>query len=223
MEARLNIHVGQQVVCISNGFHSSPNEYWRSAITTFPELCGIYAVREVREADGLTGICLGEIVNPRVYFRRWSGNVFVEPAFDIKYFRPAKKTSSDLFATLWCRLIGSVRKIRAACRPYNNDHARSVRRGINLLIDNLTAEQQRQYETSRCFEVIGGKSHKRYRIFYGTEQNVHELDASGRAACTWCFYPSGGLVVGDVMLAQKTALELFESNARELAHMFPIR
>jgi hypothetical protein len=32
-----------------------------------------------------------------------------------------------------------------------------------------------------------------------------------------CFMPRGGLPVGDIMLAQKTALELFESDAVRVA------
>ena len=35
-----------------------------------------------------------------------------------------------------------------------------------------------------------------------------------------CFMPEGGLVVGDMMLAQKLALELFESDALEVANKF---
>lgn len=43
--------------------------------------------------------------------------------------------------------------------------------------------------------------------------NVYQLDKSGAYTCVWCFFPSGGLVVGDVMLAQKLAIELYEDEA----------
>ena len=36
--------------------------------------------------------------------------------------------------------------------------------------------------------------------------------------CGWCFFPEGNLVTGDVMLAQKVALELFETDALKIAN-----
>jgi hypothetical protein len=36
----------------------------------------------------------------------------------------------------------------------------------------------------------------------------------------WCFVPSGSLVAGDVMLAQKVALEAFECEALAVAKRF---
>jgi len=36
-----------------------------------------------------------------------------------------------------------------------------------------------------------------------------------------CFMPEGDLVVGDMMLAQKLALELFESEALKVANEMP--
>jgi hypothetical protein len=48
--------------------------------------------------------------------------------------------------------------------------------------------------------------------------NVQELDAQGRLVGTWCFFPVGGLVPGDILLAQKLALELFEPEALAVAN-----
>jgi hypothetical protein len=50
--------------------------------------------------------------------------------------------------------------------------------------------------------------------------NVHELDDAGRLKMGWCFVPEGCLVPGDVMLAQKIALETFESRALSVAIKF---
>ncbi len=50
--------------------------------------------------------------------------------------------------------------------------------------------------------------------------NVHQLDEKDRLVCVLCFAPAGGLVVGDVMLAQKLALELFESDTLKAANRF---
>jgi hypothetical protein len=50
--------------------------------------------------------------------------------------------------------------------------------------------------------------------------NVHELDDTGRLKMGWCFIPKGSLAAGDVMLAQKIALETFESGALAVAQKF---
>lgn len=91
-------------------------------------------------------------------------------------------------------------------------------RGIRLLKDNLTTMQRHQLEKHAYFEVVGGKSGKRYRIRQGRSMNIDQLDKNGRRVCGWCFYPAGSLVAGDVMLAQKVALELFETEALKVAN-----
>jgi len=54
--------------------------------------------------------------------------------------------------------------------------------------------------------------------------NVYELDDTGRAQVGWCFLPEGRLVPGDVMLAQKIALETSEIRALSVAINFvPMR
>jgi hypothetical protein len=50
--------------------------------------------------------------------------------------------------------------------------------------------------------------------------NVHEIDAAGRSNVGWCFVPVGYLVAGDIMLAQKVALETNESSALAVANAF---
>ena len=58
----------------------------------------------------------------------------------------------------------------------------------------------------------------RYRIHYGTQTNIEELNNTGQRVCKWCFVPDGDLVAGDVMLAQKIALETNERGALAVAH-----
>ena len=53
--------------------------------------------------------------------------------------------------------------------------------------------------------------------------NIYELDDRGRALTGWCFVPEGYLVTGDVMLAQKIALETDERGALGLANNFSLR
>jgi hypothetical protein len=91
-------------------------------------------------------------------------------------------------------------------------------RGIRLLKENLTPAQRQQLEKHAYFEVIGGRTGKRYRIRHGRSMNIDQLDRNGRRVCGWCFFPLGGLVAGDVMLAQKVALELFETEALKIAN-----
>jgi hypothetical protein len=45
-----------------------------------------------------------------------------------------------------------------------------------------------------------------------------ELDSRGRVVTQWCFAPQGELAVGDVMLAQKIALETMERTALAAAN-----
>jgi len=90
-------------------------------------------------------------------------------------------------------------------------------RAINLLIENLTAVQRLQLVSHGYFDINGGKSGKRYRIWFRTLQNVEEFDADGRRVCIWCFHPSTAVPLGDVLLAQKIALELFEPCAIKIA------
>jgi hypothetical protein len=91
-------------------------------------------------------------------------------------------------------------------------------RGIRLLRQNLSPVQLRQYNLYGYFEVTGGQTGRRYRIKHGFQMNVEHLDAKGRPLCELCFMPEGGLVIGDVMLAQKLALELFERDALKAAN-----
>jgi hypothetical protein len=94
------------------------------------------------------------------------------------------------------------------------------KRGISLLKGWLSPEQLAQYEFYRYFDVIGRQSGKRYRIRYGTGMNICEIDSRGRMLAGLCFVPSETLVAGDVMLAQKLALETDEWSALAVARRF---
>jgi hypothetical protein len=95
-------------------------------------------------------------------------------------------------------------------------------RGKALLNEWLSPEQRVQFEATQSFEVVGCHTGKRYRIRYGAATNVFETDETGYPVMGWCFLPSGGLVPGDVMLAQKIALETDERAALLLARRFPV-
>ena len=95
-------------------------------------------------------------------------------------------------------------------------------RGLELLKQWLSPEQFAQYDAKSYFEVIGCHSGKRYPVSRGTSMNIHELDGAGCPCVGWCFVPKGHLVAGDIMLAQKIALETGERGALAVANRFPV-
>jgi hypothetical protein len=99
--------------------------------------------------------------------------------------------------------------------------AEAERRGWELLLSELDPAQRLSLEQHGYFDVIGGTTGIRYRITKGRQQNVYRLDARGRVTTGLCFVPTGGLCEGDVMLAQKTSLELVEKDALKVAVPFP--
>jgi hypothetical protein len=90
----MDLHASQQVVCINNVF--SPCEYWRQRVSAFPVLHGIYTIRSMREVHGLIGFCFHEIRSPPAHFAEG----YVEPAFNSRNFRPARRTSIESFKRL---------------------------------------------------------------------------------------------------------------------------
>jgi hypothetical protein len=147
-------------------------------------------------------------------------------ADDLSLFHWAQSLGLDLFAersTYFNSLVRAERIRRAMEPPPESVSTRRAQRSADeratdLLTENLTAMQRDQYRTDQNFDVIGGQSGKRYRLWRRLYQNVEELDPSGRRVCIWCFKPSRALVLGDVLLAQKNALELFESDAIKIAN-----
>jgi hypothetical protein len=108
-----------------------------------------------------------------------------------------------------------------------NDLFRSARnantpevRGLRLLRSWLSPVQLAQFDAKGHFDVIGGESGKTYRIKFGICANVLELSEDGKPKVGWCVVPDCCLVAGDVMLAQKIALETFEGAALAKANKF---
>jgi hypothetical protein len=109
--------------------------------------------------------------------------------------------------------------LRALYRSYFGQNTREAR-GRRLLRRWLSTCQREQFDANEYFDVIGCDTGRAYRIYYGSAMNVHELDDAGRFKMGWCFLPKGSLVAGDVMLAQKIALETFEGGALKVARRF---
>jgi hypothetical protein len=95
-------------------------------------------------------------------------------------------------------------------------------RGMTLLNEWLFPEQKAQFALFRYFDVVGSPTGKKYRISLGRGTNVQEVDETGRPLMGWCFVPSGDLVPGDIVLAQKVALETDECRALAVANRFPV-
>lgn len=91
-------------------------------------------------------------------------------------------------------------------------------RAVELLRAHLTPAQREQLDAFGCFDAVGSDSHKRYRIRIGTIFNVDEYGADGQYSRSWCFAPVGNLPMGDVLLAQKLALEGFEAETLKVAN-----
>jgi hypothetical protein len=98
------------------------------------------------------------------------------------------------------------------------DRKRAEEKSIVLLRSWLTPKQATQWDSHKAFDVVGSDTGARYRIRYGTAMNIHELGCDGKAVAQWCFAPQGNLAIGDVLLAQKVALETMETQALSKAN-----
>jgi hypothetical protein len=134
-----------------------------------------------------------------------------------------------MFGTLLDSVIGRIRQFLVdSSRRRDLKRARyrelgcteSELRRMKLLRDWLSTEQLAQFNKYGYFEVTGCKTGKRYRIRYGAATNIHELGRYGHPTAGWCFVPNQQLVPGDVMLAQKIALETDELDALAVAKPF---
>jgi hypothetical protein len=93
-------------------------------------------------------------------------------------------------------------------------------KSIKLLKENLTPKQLETYEKHRWFEVKGGDTGRTYRIYHRRQMNVSVRNWRGKHKHGLCFLPTGGLAIGDILLGQKIALELYEHDALKVANRF---
>jgi hypothetical protein len=96
--------------------------------------------------------------------------------------------------------------------------AEAQQKALVLLRLWLSPEQAAQYTSEEHFDVIGSDTGTRYRIRHGQMMNIDQLDSTGSRVCRWCFAPEGGLAAADCMLAQKIALETFETKVLAIAN-----
>lgn len=115
-----------------------------------------------------------------------------------------------------------LRFVRALYRSFDERTSPDAR-ARRLLREWLSPEQLAQFDADGYFEVRGSETGRRYRIHKGTASNVFEIDDEGRPTTGWCFVSARPLAAGDVMLAQKIALETDERAVLALAHKFSPR
>src|SRR6516165_10862716 len=104
------------------------------------------------------------------------------------------------------------------CHRSKNNRAEVEERSLRLLRSWLCPRQAQQWDALSEFEVVGSHTETRYSIRRGKVMNVHELDRMGNIVARWCFAPKGDLPMGDVILAQKIALETMEGDILKTAN-----
>ncbi|UPK40923.1 hypothetical protein IVB18_49245 (plasmid) [Bradyrhizobium sp. 186] len=116
----------------------------------------------------------------------------------------------------------SLRALRALYRSFIEQNG-SEARARGLLREWLSPNQRAQFDAYGYFEVTGSHTGRRYRIYQGCMSNVLELDGKMEPKIGWCFVPERALAAGDVMLAQKIALETDEAAVLAVAKQFSPR
>ena len=111
----------------------------------------------------------------------------------------------------------------ALCVSPGQTSQRGRAKARQLLTEWLSPTQLAQYKRKGHFEVTGCHSGKRYRIRSNGQLNIDELDERDSTLVAWCFGPEGHLPIGDIMLAQKIALETNECASLEVANGNPAR
>jgi hypothetical protein len=116
--------------------------------------------------------------------------------------------------------LARLRSLRGLYESYATEKLPATR-AKRLLREWLSAHQNEQLDRLGYFEVVGSMTGTRYRIARGITANILELNDHGEPIRGLCFAPAGGLEEGDVMLAQKIALETCEAHACAVANWFP--
>ena len=104
-------------------------------------------------------------------------------------------------------------------RPPQVDFFEAQKRARHLLFGNLTPDQRVQLRNFGYFDVIGGDAGARYRIRNRPYYNVERLGPDDTPQAVFCFGPPIDLPFADCLLAQKVALETFESAALAVANV----
>jgi hypothetical protein len=125
---------------------------------------------------------------------------------------------ASLASFVFLRALGSMPWV-ANERSCPEDRTQAAAKGADLLRSWLSPEQAELWDSGKhYFYVTGCDTGICYRIRRGMTMNIDELDSHGKVVAHWCFGPQGALVTGDVILAQKIALETMELEALSKAN-----
>jgi hypothetical protein len=109
---------------------------------------------------------------------------------------------------------------RLQARQFERHTQEARDRAMELLIENLTAEQRSTFEKNKWFVVVGGKSGQKYRIHANDNvaANIDVLDGDSvrRRLCGHC--DISRIPLGDHILAQKMMLEMAEDDFLRIAN-----
>lgn len=92
------------------------------------------------------------------------------------------------------------------------------KRSFELLESWLSESQREEFKQKDAFTVIGSGSGKRYRIRQMFAYGILAVDRYDKPLREYCVVPKGGLALGDIMLAQKIALETDEWRTLKIAN-----
>jgi hypothetical protein len=126
--------------------------------------------------------------------------------------------SALAWADFCMAMLGAACLIFTILTDTQSPSLQAQQKSLALLRLWLSPEQAAQYSSKEHFDVIGSDTGTRYRIRHGQITNIDQLDSAGNKVCAWCFVPVGNLAAGDCMLAQKIALETFETKVLAIAH-----
>ena len=115
-------------------------------------------------------------------------------------------------------MLGAACLIFTILTDTQSPSLQAQQKSLALLRLWLSPEQAAQYSSKEHFDVIGSDTGTRYRIRHGHMTSIDQLDSAGDEVCAWRFVPEGNLAAGDCMLAQKIAVETFETKVLAIAN-----
>lgn len=176
-------------------------------VLTGAELDDMWRIYGVERGGVMVGVDLARAGSDHTVIARYMSNVTA----DAHEFARFREEFSTAFAIPRANLLMP--------RPAPG----AAKRSTDLLRDWLSPSQLEQLDRGGTFEVVGDHTGKRYRIMAPGPYNIRELDEAGRAVMHWCVEPRPEsplrpFAAGDIMLAQKIALETNEKRTLAIAN-----
>jgi hypothetical protein len=126
--------------------------------------------------------------------------------------------TAAIFSVLLCALFDLVELHTRRGGRLTSQRSKPEQKADALLKEWLSPEQRSTLDSYEFFEVRGSHTGKCYRIRRGRNMNIYEVGTGQTQVAIWCFGPVEHLPLGDVMLAQKLALETDEQAALAVAN-----